>query len=105
MRVLFDQGTPVGIRDALSGHEVETAAEAGWSSLSNGQLPSAAEDAGFNVMLTTDTNIRFQQNLTDRRIAIVAISPNRWTVIRERLPEISAAVEGAKAGEVLVVRL
>jgi hypothetical protein len=104
MRILFDQGTPVGIRDALSSHEVRTAAEQGWSSLSNGQLLSAAERAGFDVLLTTDTNIRFQQNLIGRRIAIVALSPNRWTLMLTRLPEIVAAVEAAKPAEVRILQ-
>ena len=104
MRILFDQGTPVGIRDALLAHEVKTAAEQGWSSLSNGHLLSAAEQAGFDVLLTTDTNIRFQQNLAGRRIAVVAISPNRWTLMRTRLSEIATAVEAVKPGEIRLVQ-
>jgi hypothetical protein len=104
MRILFDQGTPVGVRDALAEHEVRTAAEQGWSSLSNGQLLSAAEQAGFDVLRTTDTNIRFQQNLARRQIAIVALSPNRWTLIRGRLSEIVAAIEAVKPGEIRLVQ-
>jgi hypothetical protein len=92
MRILFDQGTPVGIRDAFSAHEVKTAAQQGWDSLSNGQLLSAAEQNGFEVLLTTDTNIRFQQNMEGRRIAIVVLSPNRWTLIRTALSEIVETV-------------
>jgi hypothetical protein len=103
MRVLLDQGTPVGVRDALSKHEVKTAAEQGWSSLSNGHLLNAAEQAGFSVMVTTDTNIRFQQNMSGRQIAIVAVSPNRWTLIRVRLSEIVKAVEAVKPGEIRLV--
>jgi len=103
MRILFDQGTPVGIRDALSGHEVKTAAEQGWSSLLNGQLLSAAEQTGFDVLLTTDTNIHLQQNMAGRRIAVVAISPNRWMLIRRKLPEIAAAIEAAKPGQISLV--
>ncbi len=104
MRILFDQGTPVGIRDALAAHEVKTAAEQGWSSLSNGRLLNAAEQAGFDVLLTTDTNIRFQQNLAGRQIAIVALSPNRWTLIRGRLSEVVEAVEAVKPGEIRLVQ-
>ena len=105
MRILFDQGTPVGIRDALSGHEVKTAAEQGWSSLLNGQLLSAAEAAGFDVLLTTDTNLHFQQNMDGRGIAVVTISPNRWTLVRGRLPEIVAAIEAAEPGKISIIRL
>ena len=70
MRVLFDQATPVPIRTFLTGHTVSTAAREGWDKLQNGDLLNAAEAAGFQVFLTTDKNIRYQQNLTRRKIAI-----------------------------------
>jgi hypothetical protein len=104
MRILFDQGTPIGIRDALSDHEVRTAAEQVWSSLLNGQLLNAAEKAGFEVLLTTDTNLHFQQNMTGRRIAVVAIRPNRWNLIRERLSEIVTAIDAVMPGHVEVIQ-
>jgi hypothetical protein len=71
MRVLFDQGTPVQIRPWLQEHTVKTAREAGWSTLANGDLLRAAEEAGFDVLLTTDKNMRYQQNFAGRRIAVV----------------------------------
>jgi hypothetical protein len=71
MRVLFDQAVPVPIRPHLAGHEVRTAAEEGWDTLKNGELLTAAEQAGFDALLTTDKNIRYQQNLSQRKIAIV----------------------------------
>jgi hypothetical protein len=73
MRVLFDQSTPVPIRPLLAGHSVRTAAQERWDTLKNGDLLSAAQAAGFDVLLTTDKNIRYQQNLTGRTIAIVVI--------------------------------
>lgn len=76
MRVLFDQATPVPIRPFLIDHGVSTAAREGWSELDNGHLLDAAEAAGFDVLLTTDTNIRYQQNLEGRKIAIVAYAPS-----------------------------
>jgi hypothetical protein len=60
MRILFDQGTPVGIRDSLQGHTVKTAHEQGWSTLLNGELLAAAEGAGFDVLVTTDKNLVYQ---------------------------------------------
>jgi hypothetical protein len=69
MRVLFDQGTPVPIRRFQTIHSVRTAAEQEWTTLENGQLLDAAEASGFDVLLTTDKNIRHQQNLADRRTA------------------------------------
>jgi hypothetical protein len=62
MRVLFDQATPVPIRSFLEGHTVSTAAHEGWDRLQNGELLNAAEAAGFDVLLTTDKNMRYQQN-------------------------------------------
>lgn len=73
MRVLFDQATPVPIREFLIGHTVRTAAQQRWDTLKNGDLLTAAEDAGFEVFLTTDKNIRHQQNMAGRTIAVVVI--------------------------------
>ena len=74
MRVLFDQGTPVPLRQFLTGHAIRTAAEEHWTTLANGLLLDAAEAAGFELLLTTDKNIRYQQNLAGRRIAIVVLA-------------------------------
>ncbi|HET6217112.1 MAG TPA: hypothetical protein VFE27_08855 [Acidobacteriaceae bacterium] len=60
MRVLFDQATPVPIRSYLKGHEIRTAAQQGWDTLKNGELLAAAEAEGFEVLLTTDKNMRYQ---------------------------------------------
>ena len=74
MRILFDQGTPVPLRQSLSAHSVSTAYELGWATLKNGELLSSAEERGFEVLITTDTNLRYQQNLAVRRIAVVVLS-------------------------------
>ena len=98
MRVLFDNGTPRGVAVALPDHTVDEARSHGWDTLRNGDLLDAAEAAGFDVFLTTDRNIRYQQNLTDRRIAIVVLGKGRWRLIRNRLPAITAAVAAASPG-------
>jgi len=98
MLVLFDNGTPRGIARALEGHTVRETREQGWDTFRNGELLDAAESAGFDVLLTTDKNIRYQQNLTGRRIAIVALGKGRWTLIRSVLDRIVAAVEAATPG-------
>jgi hypothetical protein len=72
MRILFDQGTPAPLRHALAPHEVSTAFELGWSNLENGDLLRAAEGR-FEVFITTDQNLRYQQNLTGRQLAIMAL--------------------------------
>ena len=72
-RILFDHGTPSGIADALVGHEVAEAIDRGWDQISNGELLTLAEAAGFDLLLTTDKNFRYQQNLTNRKISIVVL--------------------------------
>lgn len=63
MRILFDQGTPAPLREALTQHEVATAYERGWSKLKNGELLDAAERDGFEVFVTTDSRLRYQQEI------------------------------------------
>ena len=97
MRVLFDNGTPRGVANALRSHR-RGVRSYGWDTLRNGELLDAAEAAGFDVFLTTDRNIRYQQNLTNRKIAIVVLGKGRWRLIKNRLPEIAAAVAAATPG-------
>lgn len=105
MRVLFDQGTPVPIRRTLSTHSVETAREQGWSTLSNGDLLRAAEEAGFELLLTTDTNLPYQQSLKGRKLAVVILTRNKWSSVPTVLPKIVAAVNAAKPGTFTVVEI
>lgn len=98
MLILFDHGTPRGIARSLLGHKVREAREQGWDRLTNGELLAAAEEAGFEVLLTTDKNIRYQQNLAGRKIAIVVLGRGRWRLIRLAIPEIVAAVNTIKPG-------
>jgi hypothetical protein len=92
MRVLFDHGTPAPLIPFLAGHTVTNAKDRGWDTLSNGELLTAAEEAGFDLLLTTDKNIRYQQNLEGRRIALVVLSTPRWPVVKLHVDEIAAAV-------------
>ena len=96
MLVLFDQGTPRGIARWLLNHTVKEAKSQGWDRLTNGELLNAAEQAGFDVLLTTDKNLRYQQNLEARRIAIVVLGKGRWRLIR---PMISAVVEAVNVAQ------
>jgi hypothetical protein len=95
MYVLFDHGTPAPLRRALVAHVVETAYERGWSQLTNGDLLNAAEAAGFEVLVTTDKNLRYQQHLAARRIAVVVLSTTSWPRMARVSGMIAAAVDGA----------
>jgi hypothetical protein len=65
LRILFDKNVPVSVRRFLLGHDVRTFAETQWDpQLENGELLNSGETAGFDVMVTSDQNIRYQQNLT-----------------------------------------
>jgi hypothetical protein len=105
MRVLFDQGVPVPLRILLEGHSVRTAAEESWDRLRNGELLTAAEAAQFDVFLTTDRNLRYQQNLTGRRIAVVVLSKQQWPDLREHASRVIAAVNSAVAGSYVEVSI
>ena len=105
MRVLFDQGTPAPLRQALPQHSVETAYERGWSTLANGALLAAAETDGFDVLLTTDLNLQYQQNLTERVIAIVVLSTTSWPRIRAAAEEVSRAIDGSATSRYVEVHI
>ena len=98
MELLFDQGAPAPLRKALADHEVVTAHENGWSQLQNGDLISAAEESGFEVFVTTDKNLKYQQNLTGRSIAIVVLLTTSWPRIQPHLPTVVAAISQAQRG-------
>ncbi len=105
MRVLFDNGTPRGVAATLVDHVVEEARARGWDTLRNGELLDAAEAAGFDVFVTTDRNIRYQQNLTNRRIAVVVLGNGRWRLIKLRLQEVATAVGAATPGSFVEVEI
>ena len=86
------------MRKALAGHAVATAHEKGWSQLLNGDLISAAEESGFEVFVTTDKNLRYQQNLTGRNLAIIVLLTTSWPRIQRHLPEVAAAIDQAQRG-------
>lgn len=98
MRVLFDQGTPNPLRHALPSHFVSTAYEMGWSSLSNGDLLAAAE-AQFDAFVTTDQNLRYQQNFAGRRLAILVLPFASWPKLQSHVPSIVSAVDVLKPGD------
>jgi len=98
VRILFDQGTPVPLRKLLSSHQVETTFERGWNTLSNGDLLAAAERDGFEIFVTTDKNIRNQQNLGGLRIAVVVLSSTSWPRIQKAAAAVKQAIDAGLPG-------
>ncbi|MBI4194747.1 MAG: hypothetical protein HY526_06665 [Betaproteobacteria bacterium] len=93
MRILFDQGTPV-----LSEHQVETAYELGGSRLTNGELLAAAEGR-FDVLVTTDRNLRYQQSLSGRKLAVLVLPTTSWPKLRGQVQNIASSLASLKPGE------
>jgi hypothetical protein len=98
MLILFDHVTPGGIARFLPGHTIIKAKDRGSDTLSNGDLLAEAERAGFDLLLTADKNMRYQQNLTGRRIALVVLSTSRWPVVRLHIEKIVAAINAVTPG-------
>jgi hypothetical protein len=98
LRVLFDQGTPVPLRHLLTEHEIVTAFERGWGALANGELLSQAEMEGFEALVTTDKNLRYQQNLASRSIAIAVLSTTSWPRIQRAVAAVRTALAGMPPG-------
>ncbi len=99
MRILFDQGTPVPLRQYLTEHSVTTAYEEGWSNLSNGDLLKSAEVKGYQIFVTTDRNLRYQQNLSDRQIAIVVSLSTSWPKVRTQTEKVCGVIDAIKIGD------
>jgi predicted nuclease of predicted toxin-antitoxin system len=105
MLILFDHVTPAGIARFLPAHTATKAKDRGWDTLANGDLLAEAERAGFDVLLTADKNMRHQQNLRGRKIALVVLSTPQWPVVRLHIGRIAAAVNAATPGSYIEVNL
>jgi hypothetical protein len=105
MRILFDHGTPAPLIGFLTGHTVRRAKDLGWDRLVNGELLVAAEQADFDVLLTPDKNIRHQQNLTGRRLALVVLSTPQWPRVRLCTEKVLAAVNAVTPGSYTEVHI
>lgn len=102
-RILLDQNAPLGLRQILTGYDVKTAYDMGWDAISNGRLLSAAEAAGFAIMVTSDQNIAHQQNLSGRRIALVVLTTNHWLTVKSSAGSVLEACDKAGEGAYTVV--
>lgn len=103
MLIVFDQGTPAPLRQVLAGHQVHTAYERGWSTLKNGEFLAAAEGAGYQVLVSTDRNLKSQQNLAARSLGIVVSLTTSWPRIQRKVGAVVEAVNGASPGSYIEV--
>lgn len=105
MRILFDNGTPNPLARSLIGHDVAFARQIGWHELKNGDLLRQAEEAGYELLLTSDKNMRYQQNLSKRKIAIVVLGNQQWPDVKLHLDRIAEAVNAAVPGSYAEVEI
>ena len=103
MKLLFDQGTPAPLRGRLLTHSVDTLAEKGWSDKGNGELLDLAEQEGYAVLVSTDQNLRYQQNLAERQVGVVVLLSTNWREVRLRTREIAGAIAAVGPGAVIEV--
>lgn len=98
MKVLLDENLPHLLRNSLGDREVFTVRYQGWAGLKNGELLKTAEDEGFEVFITGDQTLSYEQNLTGRRVAVVVLSSIDWHILKGNLKPILAALDNAKPG-------
>ncbi len=103
MKILFDANTPAPLARFLQGHEVVRADQLGWQGLENGALLDAAEQAGFDVLLSCDQNVQYQQNFTGRKLALVTRSSNHWPTLRRIAARIATVVDFTRIGQIVKV--
>ena len=102
MRILFDQGTTAPLRNALEGHTVDLVKDLGWQTLRNGELLDLAEEEGYDLLLTTDQSIQYQQNLQGRKVAIMVVAPD-WPRVALQVDAVKSAIERVQPGALLEV--
>jgi hypothetical protein len=106
MKVLLDESVPQKLRLLIADrHTVVTTWFQGWSGLKNGALLDVAEQAGFDMFVTADQALRYQQNLTCRNIAVVVLSTNNWTFIKAHVAGINAAIDAVTPGNCYTVEI
>lgn len=103
MKILFDANTPAPLAAFLKRHQVTRTDELGWQGLENGQLLDAAEQAGFAILVTCDQNVRYQQNLSGRSLALVVLSTNHRPSLRLVAHKVATAVDFVQRGQVITL--
>ena len=102
--IIFDRNVPDQLRKYLPNHTVRTTGEQNWSQLTNGELLDAAEAAKFDILVTADQNLSYQQNLKDRNISVVVLNTNRRSVLEAHAQKLTEAVDTARPGSYDFIR-
>lgn len=105
MKIILDESVPQKLRLLIDGHTVVTTWFQGWSGLKNGALLAASEEAGFDLFITADQEITYQQNLTGRRMAVMVLSTNNWEVVKANVAEIMTAIHSVTPGSYCEVEI
>ena len=106
MKILLDESVPQKLRLLITGsHTTVTVWFQGWSGLKNGALLDAAEEEGFDLFITADQEMSFQQNLTGRKMALLVLSTNNWDFIKASMVKITAAVNATRSGGYIEVKI
>lgn len=104
MRVIFDENVPRPLQQFLPKHNIVCLQELGWSGIANGELVRRV-DGVYDVLVLADKNLRYQQNLSERQIALVELPTNRWPILKDIAPRITAAVDQALPGTYTTIEL
>lgn len=104
MKLLLDECVPEDLKDFITGHEVISTGAMGWKGIKNGALMLRAVDAGFEVFLTADKNIRHQQNISKYRIAVVVfdVFQNTLPVLKRKIPELYSLLPSVEKGKLYI---
>ena len=105
MKIIFDNSTPAPLAAFLIGHEMAMCPRLGWARLGNGELLTAAEAAGFELMISADQNLKYQQNLTKRRIALIVLGSNDWSIVQKYAAVIAEFADVATPNSYLFVEM
>ena len=105
MKVLLDHNVPKKFRGLVTDHSVMTAKEMGWAELTNGILLQVAEAEGFEIMVTCDQNLSYQQNLKGRKLAVVVLDTNDWKALRRNPRQIADAINRSTPGSFQTLKI
>lgn len=98
MKILIDESLPRHVKHMLAHYKADTVQELGWSGIQNGELIAKAEPE-YAVFLTADKNLRYQQNMAGRKLALIILPTNRLSIVKKLADEIERALQHIGAGQ------